>query len=231
VIIGRAASTLINPKTQRIESFLVHEGLQEIVGEEDRRIRYVVFLAMLGIVYVLADLIVRARFTAEARVFFLILLGVAALALAGAIRPWHRRIVIDRNGPECRVQWRFLYFLPGLSRTYSIEGKVLDVGTITHEEAVTQGGSGETPWGCLVLFIPFPFNLLAGAFSKPAEAGKVIVIPRRVPVLMLRDRSTAQGTAIVSLTDLKVADPLLRAVGELLPDNVALPPEVDPEFA
>ena len=213
-----------NKNARRIQSFLVHDGLQEIVGEEDRRFRYVLLLAMAGVLYVVVDLILRSQLHEARRIVFVVLAGIAALVLGAKIRPWHRQIVINRNGPECRVEWRFLFFLPVSSRSYAFEGRVLDVGTITYEEMVAEGKSGETPWGCLLFFIPFPFNLLAGAFSKPPEQGKVTAIKRRAAVLILRDPDEMVGKPIVPLANLRVADPLLRAVGELLPESVILPP-------
>ena len=121
-----------NKNAKRIQSFLVHDGLQEIVGEEDRRYHYVLFLAMLGAVYVVVDLIVRSRLHEVQRVFFLILVGVVALLLTARINSWHRRVVIDRNGPVCRIEWRFLYLLPVWSRSYDFEDRLLDVGDDHH---------------------------------------------------------------------------------------------------
>ena len=76
----------------------------------------------------------------------------------------------------CRIEWRFLYLLPVWSRSYDFEDRVLDVGTVTSVHSVKAEGEGAAPLGCLVFLIPFPFNLLAGAFSKPPPEGKVIRI-------------------------------------------------------
>lgn len=146
----------------------------------------------------------------------LIAMFLVLIMLGLILQPWHQHLNIDLDTKECRVEWRLFGFWPAGRRTFEIEARSLAV-VVIRPPSIATGSQSQNTLGCLLLLLPFPLSLIASAVMGSDSASSQ---PKPYCALVLNNHATGTREGLLRLASHSVADPLLGALNQCMPDHV-----------